>query len=161
MPWIWLSIGSNIDREANLAAALRALRKRFGPLTLSPVYETEAVGFEGAPFLNLVAGCQSSLSAQQTSAELKQIEAQQGRIREEKKYSSRSIDIDLLTYGDLCSHEEGLQIPRDEILKYAFVLKPLSDVAPRQRHPENGRSYAELWAAFRGDRHLTEVDPPL
>jgi 2-amino-4-hydroxy-6-hydroxymethyldihydropteridine diphosphokinase len=158
MSQIWLSIGTNIDREGNLRAAIQSLRQRFGPLILSPVYETASVGFKGDPFYNMVVGCNSGLSAHETSAALKQIEVDQGRRRAQPKFSSRTIDIDLLTYEHLCINQGGLQIPRDEILNYAFVLKPLADVAPDHQHPSLEQSYAELWHAFSGDRQLIQID---
>ncbi len=157
MTWVWVSIGSNIEREHNTRAAIAALRSAFGELVLSPVYETQAVGFDGAPFYNLAAGFDTRLSAENTSSILKEIETNNGRKLQDAKFSSRTLDIDLLTYGDTILDKEGLHIPRDEILKYAFVLKPLADVAPNDTHPVAGKSYADLWQEFNGDRQLSEI----
>jgi len=159
MPWVWVSIGSNIQRERNVRAAIAALRERFGELKISPVYETPSEGFDGDPFFNLVAGFDTTLSPGDLHAELRDIELQNGRVRGAEKFSSRTLDIDALTYADQVSSEGGKALPRDEILRYAFVLKPLADVAPNERHPESGQRYRELWQQFEGARTgLRQVD---
>ena len=152
MPWVWVSIGSNIQREKNVRAAILALRERFGDLKISPLYETPSEGFDGDPFFNLVAGFETRLSPAELHAELRTIESQNGRVRGAQKFSSRTLDIDALTYGEQVTGEGGKALPRDEILRYAFVLKPLADVAPDEMHPEVGVSYAELWRRFSGER---------
>lgn len=141
---VYLSLGSNIDREHNLRSGLDALRHHFGELALSPVYESEAVGFSGAPFLNMVVGLQTAHSVGELSAVLKAIEADHGRRRGEKKFASRTLDIDILTHGDKVGMVDGIRLPRDEIEKYAFVLLPLADLAPSDIHPERGISYQAL-----------------
>ncbi|MDH5437155.1 MAG: 2-amino-4-hydroxy-6-hydroxymethyldihydropteridine diphosphokinase [Gammaproteobacteria bacterium] len=142
---VFVSIGSNIDREKNIRAGIGALKKTFGELTLSPVYETEAVGFDGDPFYNLVAAFETELDPYQVNDTLHQIEEANGRDRSDPKFSSRTLDIDLLLYDDLIIHADKLQIPRDEIEKYAFVLKPLVDIAENEIHPLSGASYKEIW----------------
>lgn len=161
MTRVWISIGSNIDREQNIRAAVSALRKHFGEIVLSPVYESDAVGFEGDPFYNLVVGFDSQLSPKETSASLKAIEISLGRTQNEKKFASRNIDLDLLTFGSHIIDAPELKLPRNEILSYAFVLKPLADVAPEEIHPETGKSYAELWRDYEGDKRLTETLLPV
>jgi len=148
MPRVWVSIGSNIDRERHIRAALQHLREAFGELVVSPVYESAAVGFDGAPFFNLVAGFFNNAPATELAVRLRAIEEAHGRLRDGPKFSSRTLDIDLLTWGDAVVRAGKLELPRDEILKYAFVLRPLADVAPEERHPVAGRSYRELWQAF-------------
>jgi 2-amino-4-hydroxy-6-hydroxymethyldihydropteridine diphosphokinase len=144
----WLSLGSNLDPQQQIPDALEALRKRFGELVVSPVYESEAVGFKGGNFHNLVVGIETRLPALELIRQLRQIEADHGRVRGADKFSSRTLDIDLLTYGDCIIDEGGVQVPRDEILRYAFVLLPLSEVAPQERHPVTGQTFGELWAGF-------------
>ena len=159
MQRIWISIGSNIEAEANVRGAVRALRRVFGEAALSPVYRTAAVGFAGPPFLNLVAGFETDLPAEEVMLALSQIEERFGRTRGDRRFDSRTLDLDLLTYGNETLTVNGKHLPRAEILEYGFVLKPLADVAPLERHPEDGRRYAEHWAAFRGDRNgMTRVD---
>ena len=148
MPRAWLSLGSNIDRERNIRSAVRALEERFGELVISPVYESEAVGFDSNPFYNLVVGIESKLPAERLQQILHEIEADHGRRRGGAKLAARTLDIDLLTYGDRLIHSTRLNLPRDEIVRYAFVLKPLSEVAGEERHPGTGKRYRELWEAF-------------
>lgn len=160
MTWVWVSIGSNIERERHVRAALEALRETFGELVVSPVYETPAEGFAGAPFYNLVAGFGTELPPGEVQALLRAIEERNGRRRDAGKFSDRTLDIDILTYGERTGEVEGLRLPRDEITRYAFVLRPLADVAGEERHPLLGASYASLWAQFDPDDRLEmrEVD---
>lgn len=145
MARISISLGSNINPEHNIRQAVNALREHFGELVISPVYQTEAVGFEGEDFLNLVVCFDSLLDVFDVSARLKSIEDTLGRDRSQPRFSARAIDLDLLTFDDQVLDEGGVQIPRHEILENAFVLKPLSDICAELRHPQLGRSYRELW----------------
>lgn len=146
---VTVSIGSNINREYYIREAVSALRERFGELKVSPVYETAAVGFDGEDFLNLVVSFETEIDVYQVSALLKGIEDKLGRDRSQPKFSARSIDLDLLTYADLILNESGIQIPRDEILENAFVLKPLSDLEADTDHPQLGINYQTLWDKMR------------
>lgn len=158
MTQVYLSLGSNIDRAANIRSGLEVLSARFPGIRLSPVYESEAVGFDGEPFLNLVALIDTDLPVGELADWLRDIEADHGRVRGEKKFASRTLDIDILTYGDTVGIIEGVELPRDEILKHAFVLKPLADLAPRERHPQTGRTYADIWQDFdKGKQVLWQV----
>ncbi|MDC0664001.1 2-amino-4-hydroxy-6-hydroxymethyldihydropteridine diphosphokinase [Marinobacter sp. SS21] len=154
---VYLSIGSNIDREHYVCAALDALADRFGELNISSVYESEAVGFDGEPFLNLVVGIQTAMPVAQLSRNLKQIESDNGRRRNVARFSPRTLDLDILTYGDSAGCIDGVELPRGEILKNAFVLQPLAEVAPADRHPLTGQSYGALWRAYRSDQKLWVV----
>lgn len=146
MPWVWLSLGSNMAREANLRGAVKALQEAFGPLRLSSVYQTPAEGFDGEPFYNLVVGVTVDVDPLVLRQQLRDIEDAHGRVRGGEKFSSRTLDIDILTYGDLV--DAGQDIPRGEILRYAFVLGPLAEVAAQEQHPQLRRSYGELWDTF-------------
>ncbi len=148
MPRLWLSLGSNIDRKRHILGGLRDLKALFGDLVVSTVYESAAVGFDGAPFYNLVVGVDSDLSAGALLEQFRGIEADHGRIRGGGKLSSRTLDIDVLTYGDQVMKIGKNEIPRDEIDRYAFVLRPLSEVAGDERHPVSGERYATLWEKF-------------
>ncbi len=145
MARVSISLGSNIQRERNLRHAVDALRQRYPQLVVSPVYETEAVGFEGDDFLNLVVAFETDDTVQEVARQLKQIEDGIGRDRSQPRFSARTIDLDLLTYDQAVIDEQGIQIPRNEILKNAFVLKPMSDILGDERHPALGKSYRELW----------------
>ncbi|MDP2227434.1 MAG: 2-amino-4-hydroxy-6-hydroxymethyldihydropteridine diphosphokinase [Moraxellaceae bacterium] len=155
MPRVYLSLGSNIEREKNIRAALRVLEDRFGDLLVSPVYESEAVGFEGDHFLNLVVGFDTEKPVRVLAAELRAIEEANGRDRRAPKFSARTLDIDILTWGNACGEVDGVSLPRDEILKNAFVLLPLSEIAGNDRHPETLRSYHEHWEAY--DKHKQKL----
>ena len=150
MPRVWVSIGSNIERERHIRAALADLREKFGDLVVSPVYETEAVGFAGDAFFNLVVGFDTVLAPSELHGLMREIEARHGRERSGEKFSARTLDLDLLTYGDAIIDEGGKALPRDEILRYAFVLAPLADVAGAELHPERGENYRTLWERFAG-----------
>lgn len=152
MPWVWVSVGSNIDREHNVRGAVAALTQRFGELTLSSVYETPSEGFDGDPFYNLVAGFHTDLPPEHLHPALREIEDAFGRERTGPKFSARTLDIDLLTHGDAVTDRGGKSLPRDEIEKYAFVLGPLAEVAPDGRHPVTGQSYRRMWDAFPVDQ---------
>jgi 2-amino-4-hydroxy-6-hydroxymethyldihydropteridine diphosphokinase len=148
MAKIYISLGSNIDRERNTRAGIRALRQRFGELELSSVYESEAVGFEGDAFYNMVIACEISEDVHSANRTLAEIEDAHGRDRSGPRFSSRTLDLDLLLYDDLVLDEKGLKLPREEILKNAFVLWPLAEIAPARIHPLAGKTYAELWDDF-------------
>ena len=151
MPRVWVSLGSNQAREASLGLAVRELRQAYGDLRLSPVYECAAVGFSGAPFLNLVAGFVTSESVVEVRARLQAIEDVAGRVRGAEKFAPRTLDLDLLTYGAVVGVIDGYELPRDEILRFAFVLKPLADLAGAEIHPLTGRTYDDLWRHFAGE----------
>lgn len=162
MPRVWVSIGSNIERERNIRGALVDLRQRFGELIVSPVYETPAVGFSGAAFFNLVVGFDTDLPPVTLHGLMREIEARHGRERDGPKFSSRTLDLDLLTYGDAVTDEGGKVLPRDEITRYAFVLAPLVDVAGEERHPQLGESYRSLWERMSTENKegLQRLDDP-
>ena len=156
----YISIGSNIDKEHNIRSGLKALTQHFGRIQTSSTYETEPVGFEGESFYNLIARFTSNLSAKQVAKTLKQIELDHGRSHSSQKFSSRTLDLDLILYDDQVIDDGRLQIPRDEIERYAFVLEPLAEIASEQKHPINGNTYGELWLNFdKSHLHRTIVAP--
>ena len=151
----WLSLGSNQDAEANLLAAADALRERFGVVRFSPVYRTPAVGFEGPDFLNAAAVIESDLDPFALNDWLHALEDRQGRRRDVPRFSSRTLDIDIVFYDELVLKGPGnLELPRPE-LKHAFVLKPLADLSPGLRVPGGEATLAALWAA-----HPDAAAPP-
>ncbi len=145
---VYISGGSNIAPEDNLRLACRELEKRYGDVSVSPVYRSAAVGFEGEPFLNCVFTLATRDSAAAVVAFLEQLHTLAGRARGANAYAPRTLDLDLLLYGDAIIPEPPVKVPRDDITEYAFVLKPLVDIAPALRHPVSGRTMAELWQAF-------------
>lgn len=154
----WLSLGSNIEPEQHLAQALDALRERFGALVVSPTYRTAAVGFEGPDFLNLAVGLETELDPVALDAWLHALEDRLGRRRDVPRFSSRTLDIDLLLYDDVVLKGPGnLELPRPELVTQAFVLQPMADIAADVPHPTLGRTIRELWEAYGGDRRLRQV----
>ncbi|MCV6588587.1 MAG: 2-amino-4-hydroxy-6-hydroxymethyldihydropteridine diphosphokinase [Marinobacterium sp.] len=159
MARIYVSIGSNQQREKHILSCLDALADQFGELTLSSVYESEAVGFDGDNFYNLVAGFDTELAPGELSRQLKAIEDANGRVRSGPRFSGRTLDIDILTWADLSGVHDGIELPREEVLTNAFVLLPLSEIAPDLLHPQAQRTCAELWQAYdRSKQPLWAID---
>lgn len=148
MTEVFLGLGSNVNREWHLREGIRALRERFGCVQLSPVFESESVGFAGSAFFNLVASIKTDLSVGELQQALRAIEFSLGRAPNQRKYSPRTLDIDILTYGDVVGDIEGVCLPRGEILENAFVLWPLACLAPDNKHPQVQISYQQLWEAY-------------
>ena len=148
MTHILLSVGSNIDRDKNIRFAIDEIKSKFGELESSPVYETDAVGFDGPRFFNLVIAIHSELALLEVRAHLHHIESSAGRVLGKKSFDNRILDIDMLLFGDENLQSQGFNIPRDGIEKYAYVLKPLSDLYPHMRHPLSGETYIEMWEKF-------------
>ena len=146
MARVYLGLGSNIERERYIAAGLDALEDLFGEMELSPVYESAAIGFDGTAFYNMAVGVNTDLPLAEMAKKLRDIEYEHGRPLNASRFSSRQLDIDILTYDDLVGVIDGVELPRGEILENAFVLQPLADVAPEVLHPESLRPYQELLA---------------
>ncbi|MCD1600271.1 MULTISPECIES: 2-amino-4-hydroxy-6-hydroxymethyldihydropteridine diphosphokinase [Rheinheimera] len=156
MARIYISIGSNIDRQFHIQAAVSALQQHFGAVQLSSVYESEAVGFSGDAFYNLVACADTDLPIADCVALFKQIEDSYGRDRSAQKFSGRTLDLDLLTYDDVVC-QQPVELPRAEITENAFVLWPLAELAPDRLHPKTGVSYAGLWQQYEKKQKLWPV----
>jgi len=144
----FISIGSNIDKEIHIPSSIAALKKQFDNIVLSSLYQTEAVGFEGDDFLNLIVQFDSDLEAKTVAKTLRQIELDHGRTRDSRKYAARTLDLDLILYGNMIISDGRLQIPRDEIERYAFVLEPLAEIAADLLHPVSKKSYLQLWNEY-------------
>lgn len=148
MTTLALSIGSNIDAGNNLRRVRRALLGEFGNIRCSTVYESEAVGFAGDNFLNLAALIETELPLQLIAGKLKQIEHILGRDRKQPRYSGRTMDIDILVYGFTDGAECGMELPREEISRNAFVLCPLAEMLPNTVHSRTGKSFLQMWQGF-------------
>jgi 2-amino-4-hydroxy-6-hydroxymethyldihydropteridine diphosphokinase len=142
---VYVAAGSNIEPLRNLRRALEALQQLYTPLAVSPAYRNRAVGFEGADFINLVVGFTTAQTPHQVRQQLQSVEALCGRPRDAPRWAPRSMDLDILLYGALISSEPGLILPRPDLLRRAYMLKPLADLAPNLLHPTAGRTMAQLW----------------
>lgn len=148
MHTIYISVGSNIDPRRHVELALRDLRKRFHDVQQSSLYESQAVGFDGDNFINLVVRADTDMSIHAVVDCLHEIEANHGRDRRGPKFSSRTLDLDLLLYDDVTCLTDGIHVPREEILYNAFVLYPLAEIAPDLIHPTEQQSMVRLWQQF-------------
>ena len=157
MATVYVGLGSNIDPEDNLHLGIHELRKRFGELQLSAVYRSAAVGFEGPDFLNLVASFESDIAPQAVCDEIEAIHNLAKRDPHGGKWESRPLDIDLLLYNDLVINQRPVRIPREDVLEYSFVLRPLAELAPDLVHPVTGKTMLEHWQEFDASRHPLEV----
>jgi 2-amino-4-hydroxy-6-hydroxymethyldihydropteridine diphosphokinase len=159
---VYVSAGSNIDPEHHLRTACRTLAEKFGPLSQSSVYRTKAVGFDGDDFLNLVVSFSTDLDVLSVNACLVEAEACAGRARSAESFAPRTLDLDLLLYGNDIIDKTSVRVPRADILQYAFVLAPIAELAPHLRHPVDGRTMEELWSAFEGgDQDIRRLTEPL
>ena len=154
---VYLGIGSNIDRVNAINDAISQLKDALGEITISPTFESEAVGFSGDNFYNLVVSFSTTLSLDEVISLYKSIEDQSGRDRSGPKFSARTLDIDPLIYGDLVCNQP-VQLPRDEILENAYVLWPLSLIAGSELHPVTGLTFSEHWAQYDKKQKLWQVE---
>ncbi|MFJ7882365.1 2-amino-4-hydroxy-6-hydroxymethyldihydropteridine diphosphokinase [Pseudomonas sp. NPDC096917] len=152
---VYLGLGSNVEREQHLCAGLDALADFLLGMKCSAVFESQPVGIKSGPFFNLVVSAKTDLSLVDLSRRLKLIEADNGRYAHDRK--GLPLDIDVLFYGDLVGNFEGLTLPRAEILKNAFVLWPLSLMAPDKVHPGVGKTLAQMWTDAQIDQVLAPV----
>jgi 2-amino-4-hydroxy-6-hydroxymethyldihydropteridine diphosphokinase len=155
MTEVFVGIGSNIEPARHVRMGLDEIGNRFGPLRQSTIWRSRAVGFDGNDFYNLVVAFDTDVDVRVLDAELHDIETRCGRDRGVPRFAPRTIDLDLLLYGDAIIDEGKLKLPRAEILRYAFVLQPLAELAGDRRHPQTGLTFAEHWRRFESD------EPPL
>ncbi|HVN46449.1 MAG TPA: 2-amino-4-hydroxy-6-hydroxymethyldihydropteridine diphosphokinase [Steroidobacteraceae bacterium] len=159
MPAVYVGAGSNVAPERNLASAVEALRREFPGARFSPWYRNRAVGFEGEDFINLVAGFDTALPLPAVIARLHAIEQQCGRARDAPRWAPRTMDLDVLLYGDLVCDEPGLKLPRPDLLRRAYMLGPLAALAPQVVHPTAGTTIGELWRRFDRAAHPLALVP--
>ncbi len=143
---IHINIGSNQNRNENIAGAIDYLKLNFSNIKISNIFESPAEGFDGDDFYNIGVNASTDLEPSDVNSVLKNIEKIFGREKSQPKFSSRVIDLDLVYYDSVI--DENLNLPRDDILKYAFVLAPLAQLNERAVHPVENKSYADLWREF-------------
>jgi len=145
MSTAWLGLGSNVNAENHIRAGIKELEEKFENVSLSPVYTSTSVGFDGDDFINLVARVETDMHPLELREYLRDLEDRYGRKRNVPKFSDRVLDIDILLYDDLILRSPVLEMPRGEIMKFAHVLKPLADLEPDLVHPTELRSMADIW----------------
>jgi 2-amino-4-hydroxy-6-hydroxymethyldihydropteridine diphosphokinase len=150
---VLVAAGSNIEPVANLRRALDALARHYPRLRCSRAYRNAAVGFEGEDFVNLVVGFDTGDDVTSVLAHLHQAEAACGRERNAPKWAPRSMDLDVLLFGDRVCDEPGLVLPRPDLIRRAYMLGPAAELAPETVHPTLGRTLGELWRDFPRDGH--------
>lgn len=156
---IYISIGSNVEPARHVRLAITALHEYYAELIISSVYESEAVGFAGDNFYNLVVGYDTEQSVDEVNRILHEIEDRYGRDRKTPRFSARTIDLDLLLYDDLILQQDKLVLPREEILQNAFVLWPLAEIAPDVMHPVERKTMSLLWEQFdKSKQQLTLIE---
>lgn len=153
---VYVAAGSNVDPCRHLRQAVTALAQVYGPLRVSPAYRNKAVGFDGEDFINLVVGFTTQDPVAQVRRHLQQIEALCGRPPDAPKWAPRTMDLDILLYGQLISNEPGFVLPRPDLIRRPYMLKPMADIAPDVEHPLAHRTMGELWAAFDSAGHEME-----
>jgi 2-amino-4-hydroxy-6-hydroxymethyldihydropteridine diphosphokinase len=160
MPEVYVAAGSNVEPERHMRQAVAELAREFPGVRFSSWYRNRAQGFDGDDFINLVAGFTTELPVHGVLERLHAIERRCGRERDAPRWAPRSMDLDVLLYGDLECEEPGLKLPRPDLLKRAYMLGPLAELAPQVRHPTAALTIGELWSRFDRDAHPLERLPP-
>ena len=155
MTQVLVAAGSNVEPRANLRRALDALARHYPRLRCSSAYRNRAVGFEGEDFINLVIGFDTDDDVHTVIDRLHEAESLCGRARNAPKWAPRSMDLDILLYGDRVCDEPGLVLPRPDLVRRAYMLGPAAEIAPDTVHPTLGVTLGELW------RNFTQVEHPL
>jgi 2-amino-4-hydroxy-6-hydroxymethyldihydropteridine diphosphokinase len=153
VPQVYVAAGSNVEPERHMRRAVAELEREFPGLRLSSWYRNRAAGFDGDDFINLVAGFSTALPVKAVLERLHAIESRCGRGRDAPRWAPRSMDLDVLLYGDLVCELPELKLPRPDLLKRAYMLGPLAELAPGVRHPTAGLTIGELWQRFDREAH--------
>ncbi|MGL6258508.1 2-amino-4-hydroxy-6-hydroxymethyldihydropteridine diphosphokinase [Vibrio sp. WXL210] len=159
MTEVYIGVGTNIQRRKHVEAGVRELMQLGSNTRISTIYECEAVGFDSQPFYNLVVGLETSLSLNELTSRLREIEIKWGRPSDAQKNQARTLDLDILLFGETVA--ENPQLPRDDIYKFAFVIQPLVELCPGRVIPGGGQTVKQLWQASRSllTQPLTKVAP--
>jgi 2-amino-4-hydroxy-6-hydroxymethyldihydropteridine diphosphokinase len=161
---VFLGVGTNLgNRERNLKEAITRIEEKIGPvLKSSTVYETEPWGFQSCDeFLNMVVKVETKLNPTGLLERILMIESQLGRVRDEKQYSSRVIDIDILLYEGMVIDEKSLKIPHPMMHERKFVLVPLCEIEPELVHPVLKQSMVSLLKTCKDTSKVFPYSNPL
>ncbi|ASC56039.1 2-amino-4-hydroxy-6-hydroxymethyldihydropteridine diphosphokinase [Vibrio vulnificus] len=157
MNTVYIGVGSNIEREKHARAAWQELTLLGEALQASPIYECAAVGFDSHAFFNFVIRLNTSMTLEELAFQLRQIELKWGREENAAKYQDRTLDLDIVLFGD-CISSQKPELPRSDIFKYPFVIQPLYDLQPDLVIPGDGRTVEEIWQTARDLDTLRAVD---
>jgi 2-amino-4-hydroxy-6-hydroxymethyldihydropteridine diphosphokinase len=153
----WVSGGSNLDARQNLRRAACELKARYPGARFSRCYRNASVGFEGPDFINFVAELRCHDEPEALRAELQRIERLCGRPADAPRWAPRAMDLDILMVGERVQNHAGLVLPRPDLLRWAFMLGPLAELAPEVMHPVESKTLGELWMRF--DRQAHPLEP--
>jgi 2-amino-4-hydroxy-6-hydroxymethyldihydropteridine diphosphokinase len=158
---VFVAAGSNLEPERHLARACADIRHHWPDAVFSRAYRNVAVGFDGPDFINLVVGFSTAQPLEVVIARLRAIETQCGRPRYAPKWASRTMDLDVLLYGDRVEKTSDYTLPRPDLLKRPYMLGPMAEIAPEVVHPTEHKPIGVLWREFDRDGHaLSPVDLP-
>jgi len=142
---VYISFGGNIQPRLHFRNALNKMKQDFSGFVCSSVYESKSVGFEGDNFLNLVVKIETDITITQLNDYLHELEDSEGRERlNGKAWDSRTLDLDILLFGDYFGNHSGIELPRSEITEHSHVLTPLAEIAGNLVHWPSGKSYQKL-----------------
>jgi len=156
MPQVYVALGGNVEPERWLPVAAAALRGHFPGVRFSSCYRNPAFGFDGPDFINAVAGFDTALAPAEVVAHCHQVEALCGRRRDDPRWAPRVMDLDLLLYGDTVTESAAPRLPRPDLLRHCYMLRPLAELAPELRHPLTGRSMGDHWQELAREPHRLE-----
>ncbi len=145
---VFVGAGSNVEPERHLAHACAQIAHSWRDAQFSRSYRNVAVGFDGPEFINLVVGFSTGQPLAAVIARLHAIETQCGRPRYAPKWASRTMDLDVLMFGDLVEKTPDYTLPRPDLLKRPYMLGPMAEIAPEVVHPTEQRTIGELWEKF-------------
>ncbi|MDH4564414.1 2-amino-4-hydroxy-6-hydroxymethyldihydropteridine diphosphokinase [Pseudomonas taiwanensis] len=153
---VYLGLGSNVLPWESLSAGLDRLEGVFNILESSSVYFSEAVGFDGPPFLNMVVKVLTELSLAQVVSSVRAIESDFGRANNDLLKCSRRLDIDILLFDDLCGLFGHVHLPRPGMVESAYVLAPMAELSPNLVHQGSSKTYEDLWLLYGHDLPLIQ-----
>lgn len=157
MTTVYIGVGTNIEPEKHARVAIDKLSQIDQNIKVSSLYESDALGFDGAPFINFVVAVETPLSLAEFARNLRDLESQCGRPTNAQKYQNRNIDLDILLFGDEVSTHSPV-VPREDIFKYPFVTQPLYELCPKMVIPQDGRMVKEIWQTMENLSSLRKVD---
>lgn len=156
MTLAYIGFGSNLEREKHARAAYQELRA-LGQVRTSTVYQCQPVGFDSHAFYNFVFELDTELDLLALQHRLRDIELKWGRQIDAQKFQDRTLDLDILLFGEQVSTTKPI-VPRSDIFKYEFVLRPLLELCPQRIIPNDGRTVEQVWQQFQHPKNtLTAV----